>query len=129
MDHLGVGLLHIGHPLDDLDLLLAGQTDEDFRGLVIRQVAENQGNRLRMLVLNERQQVVAFGFLKERERRALDLMGNLLNDLVGHLAVQTVAQQILGVFQPAFGHPRLGQGELIVFLDHGVAHVLVDRAH
>ena len=71
LDHLGVGLLHVGDALDDLDLLLARQADENFRCLLRRQVRENQRDRLRMLILDERQQVFRFGLLQERERRGL----------------------------------------------------------
>ena len=42
LDHLGVGLLHVGDALDDLDLLLAGQADEDFAGLLRR--ADGRGS-------------------------------------------------------------------------------------
>ena len=57
LDHLGVRLLHVGDALDDLDLLLARQADEDFRCLLRRKVRQDQRDRLRMLVLDERQQV------------------------------------------------------------------------
>ena len=60
LDHLGIGLLHVRHALDDLDLLLARQADQNFTGLERRQVCEDQRDRLRMLVLDERQQVLAF---------------------------------------------------------------------
>ena len=67
LDDLGVGLLHVGDALDHLDLLLAGQADQDFAGLR-RQVGQDQRDGLRVLVLDERQQVLALGLLQEGKR-------------------------------------------------------------
>ena len=83
LDHLGIGLLHVGDALHNFDLLLAGQADEDFARLLRRKMGQDQRDRLRMLILNERQQVFAFRFLKERKRRGLDLLGDLLDDAIG----------------------------------------------
>ncbi len=65
LDHLRVGLLHRGDPLDDLDLLGRRQPRQDLRGLHRLQVRQDQGDGLRVLVLDERQQVVAFRFLQK----------------------------------------------------------------
>jgi hypothetical protein len=65
-DHLGVGLLHVRDPLDDLELLGERQPDQDLRRLVVREVAQDQRDRLRVLVLDERQQVLALRPLQER---------------------------------------------------------------
>ena len=58
----------------------AGQADHDFARLLRRQVSQDQRDRLRVLVLNERQQIFALGLLQERERRGLHLLGDLLDD-------------------------------------------------
>ncbi len=80
LDNLGVCLFHVGHALDHLDLLLAGQSHEDLAGLLRRKVGEDQRDGLRMLILDERQQVLAFGPLQECKRRRGNLLGHLFYD-------------------------------------------------
>ena len=62
LDDLGIGLLHIRDAFHDLDLLCPRRPTRTSacRGL---EVGEDQGDRLRMLVLNESQQVFAFRLL------------------------------------------------------------------
>ena len=92
LDHFRVGLLHVGDALDHFDLLLAGQADENFARLLRREMGEDQRDRLRMLVLNERQQVFALRLLQKRERRGLHLLRDLLDDARGvRLAAGTSA--------------------------------------
>ena len=73
LDHFGVGLLHVGDALHDFDLLLTGQTDHDFAGLLCRQVRENQRDRLRVFILDKCQQIFTFSLLQEAERCGLNL--------------------------------------------------------
>jgi hypothetical protein len=47
--------------------------------------AHDQRDRLRVLVLNECEEVFAFGFLEECKGTSLNLRLNLLNDAIGHL--------------------------------------------
>ena len=101
LDDLRVGLLHVGDALDDLDLLLHGQPGQDLRRLVVRQVAHDQRDGLRVLILDERQQVLALGLLQEAERRLLHLRLDLLQHPLGRLAVQRLLEQHLRVLQPA----------------------------
>ena len=54
-DHLGIRLFHVRHPRDDFDLLGRRQPRKNLAPLTARQMGEDQRNRLRMLVLHERQ--------------------------------------------------------------------------
>jgi hypothetical protein len=82
------------------------------RRLLRRQVREDQRDRLRVLVLDERQQVFALGLLQERERRGLHLLRDLLDHALGVVFGEGFSQQRLGVFQAAFAEVGVGQGEL-----------------
>jgi hypothetical protein len=57
VDDFRVGLIHIGHTLDHFQLLGAGQTRQNFRGFMERQVRDNQRDCLGMFILNKRQKV------------------------------------------------------------------------
>src|SRR5688572_9078560 len=74
---------------------------------------EDERDRLRVLVLDERQQVFRLGLLQETERRRLDLLRDLLDRLLGVGFAQRLAQQRLGVFKAAFGEVRVGQREVV----------------
>ncbi len=80
-------------------------------------MGQDQRDGLRMLILNERQQVFALGFLQERERRGLHLLGDLLDDAVGIVVAERFAEQGLGVFQAAFAEIGVGQGEVVEFAE------------
>jgi hypothetical protein len=64
-DDLRICLFHVGDALDNFHLLLAGKTDKNFAGFLRRQMCQNERDGLRMLILNECQQIFAFSFLKE----------------------------------------------------------------
>ena len=95
--------------------LCAGQAHHDFAGLLRGKMGQDQGDRLRMLILNERQEIFRLGLLKERERRGLHLLGHLLDDPLGILFRQRFQQQGFRVFQPTFAHPAVGQREVVEF--------------
>jgi hypothetical protein len=66
LDHLGIGLLHVGDALDHFDLLLARETDENLAGLLRRQMGQDQGDGLGMFILNEGEEIFALGLSAER---------------------------------------------------------------
>ena len=80
-DHHRVGLFHVGDPLNDLDLLFLGQTHQDLRRLVVREVRDDQGDGLRMFILDEGQQVLALGLLEEGKGRLLRATSDVLEHL------------------------------------------------
>jgi len=74
---------------------------------------QNQRDRLRVFVLNERQKVFALRLLQERKRRGLNLLDHLLDDLGGHVVIHGLADQGLGVFQAAFVQIGIGNGKVV----------------
>jgi hypothetical protein len=120
-DDVGVGLLHIRYTLDHLDLLLHREADEDLRGLVVRQVAEDQGDRLRVLILDEREQVLALCALEKAERLLLDLRLDLLEDPLGHLGVEGVLEDRLGVVEVALAQVLGCESEVVELCNNPAA--------
>jgi hypothetical protein len=94
--HLGVRLAHVGDAADDGQLPLGGQAFDDLRPIGWRQVREDQGDRLGMLVDDERHQVLRIDLFQEAERQGLDRLANDVERLA-----RPAAQ---GLF-----HERLGQ--------------------
>ena len=121
LDYLWVRLLHVGDALHDLHLLSRGQADEDFTGFSRIQVGEDQGDRLRVFVLDKGQQIFGFGLLQERERRGGDLLGHLLDHLgrvgLGH----ALLEQRLGVIEAAFTDIVAGQRQAVELFEDRVA--------
>src|SRR5262249_12846482 len=97
---------------------------KNLASLVVRQVAHDQRDRLRVLVLNERQQVLRLGLLQKRERRLPHLRRNLLHDPVGLFRIEALRQQLLRIIQPPLRRPRLRQRQLIELRKHLVPHRL-----
>jgi hypothetical protein len=117
LDHLGIGLLHVGNALDDLDLLLRGQTDEDFAGFLRGEMSQNQRDCLGMLILNESEKVFAFSFLQEGEGRGLDLLGDLFDHTLCVVFGEGFLQQRFGVFEAALTDIGVGQGKVVELIE------------
>ena len=103
--------------LTHLDLLLGGQAAEDFGGLDGLEMGEDQGDGLGMFVLNEGEEVVAFGLLQEGKRGALDGLIDLIDDPFGLFLGEALGEQGLGVIPAAFVGIGTGEGQLIELLD------------
>jgi hypothetical protein len=129
LDHLGVGLLHVGNALHDLDLLLRGQPHQDLAGLLRRQVRQDQRDRLRVLVLDEREEVFRLGLLEERERRGRDLLGDLLDGALGIVDRQRLTQQRLGILQPALGQVCVRERGVVELAEDFLARAYGDLTH
>ena len=115
---LGVGLLHVGNTAHHLDLLCRRKANENLARLVMRQMTHDQRDCLRMLFLNEGEQVLALRLLQKRERRALNLGLNLLDDLLGGLGIKRILQQTAGVIEAALAHISLRHRQRIELADH-----------
>ena len=78
VDDLRAGLAHGGDAADDRQLPLGRQAADDVGRLRRRHVGEDQGDGLRMLVDDERQQVLAVDLLQEAERQGLDRLADVV---------------------------------------------------
>ena len=115
LNDLGIGLPHRGHAADHRKLPLGGQPGDDVGRLRRRQVREDQGDGLRMLVDDERQQVLAIDFLQESERQGFDLLANVVERVAGIFA-QRPFDEVLGDIQAPFAAAQragAGVGELV----------------
>ena len=75
---LGVRAAHRGDAPDDRKPPRLGQAGQNFRPKVRRQVRHDQRDRLRMLVDDVRQQVLAIDVPQEAERRGLDRLADVV---------------------------------------------------
>ena len=116
-NHFRIGLLHVGDTAHHFDLLRGRKTNEHFARLVMRQVTHDQRDGLRMLFLNEGEQVLALRLLQKRKRRLLNLRLNLLNDFICSLRIQRVFQEVARIVETAFTHIALRHRERIELAD------------
>ena len=78
LDDLRAGLPHGGHAADHRQLAVGGQPADDLGRLLRRQVGEDQGDGLRVLVDDEGQQVLAVDLLQEAEGEGLDRLADVV---------------------------------------------------
>ena len=93
----------------------AGKSLDDLGRLLRLKVREDQGDRLRMLVHDEGQQVLVVDLLQEAEGQGLDRLADVVQRDARALA-QRLFDQLLGDLQAARpnGHARrIGPGELL----------------
>jgi len=81
-----------------------------------------------MLILNEGQQIFAFGFLQEGKWRRLHLLRDLFDDALGVVFGERLLQEGFGVFQAAFADVGVGQGEIVELVEDVAAGVGGDFA-
>ena len=136
LDEIWVRLLHVGDPTDDLDLLVGWQTDENLGGPILIQMTGDQGDRLRMLLLDESQKSVGLDATEKTERCSLNLVFDLVHDQFGTLTVEGFVQQSSCIVESTFTDIATGQLQTVVLLDHllregrgDVLYGCYDRCH
>ena len=80
------GAVHDRDPVRHVGLQLRREAGEHLRGLRRVHVRQHQGDRLRVLVLHEREHLPGVGLLQERERQVPEHRREPVDDLVGALA-------------------------------------------
>ena len=105
LDDLGIGVLHRRDAAHDLELLGRRKAREHFGRLLGLEVRQHQRYGLRMLLLDEREEVGALRFLEERERRGADGLLDGLEYLVGFLRPTATSR---GAASRSRGRPARG---------------------
>ena len=100
VDDLRVGLPHRGDAADDRELPIRWQAGDDVGRLRRRQVREDQRDRLRVLVDDERQQVLAIDVLQKPKRHRLDRLPHVVERADGVFA-ERLFDERLGQVEPA----------------------------
>ncbi len=103
-----------------------GSLDRTQRCLLRGQVREDQGDRLRVLVLQEAEQLPGVGTSEELERQLRDRGLEPSHDLAGPLAAEPLLEQLPRVAEPALGRPASRRRGLDELLDDGVRDLRLD---
>jgi len=122
-------LAHVGDLADHIELDFAGQGAQNLRGLPCLQVGQNQGNRLRLLVLNDVEQLSRVHLSCEIEWPDLQRRGQLADELASPLLADRMVQDISREVDPAFDDVILSQARLTEFLQNLALRLSVYLAH
>jgi hypothetical protein len=120
-DDVGRGALHHGDALGHVHLDLAGQGREDGRPMLGVEMRQDERDGLRMLVLDEVEQLLRVGALDEVERRHLQRALQAVDDLDGTLLAQRLFKDVTRVVDTALADVLLSHGQLIGLLHDRIA--------
>ena len=95
-DDFGIRLFHVGDAADHLDLLVGRQPRENFGRHVGRQMRHDEGNRLRMFLDDEGENVLGPHLVQEAERHRVDRVADVLQDFARPLGAEGLLQKIVG---------------------------------
>jgi hypothetical protein len=122
------GAVHHRDPVRHVGLQVRREAGEHLRGLRRGHVRQNQGHRLRVLVLHERQQLPRVGLLQERERQVAEHRVQPVDDLAGPVLAERLNQHLPGEVHTALRHVTLYQHHRVELVDDTVDRVGVDEA-
>src|SRR5579883_110638 len=91
-------------------------------------MAQNEGDRLGVLLLEEGGQLGGLGLAEEVERPRAHPIGEPLQHFAGARLAEGLGEHLPGVVRPAHGQVVLGRGQLVAFLEDLVGLLVIQGA-